>query len=81
MQVAIPVEGTVTRGSKGEVRAAAPMQPSAEQIAEAASFVRSLATHGQIAGRAATGFQRATHQIETDQKGNRRLVRKRFTTW
>jgi beta-phosphoglucomutase-like phosphatase (HAD superfamily) len=79
LQVAIPVEGTVTRGTKGEVRAAAPMQPSAEAIAEATSFVRSLATHGQIAGHAAKGSRGATHQIETDEKGNRRLVRKRFT--
>jgi hypothetical protein len=79
VQVAIPIEGKVTRGHKGEVRSAVPMQPSAEQIAEATSYVRSLAKHGQIAGPAAKQSQRATHQIETDEKGNRRLVRKRFT--
>ncbi len=79
VQVAIPVEGEVTRGPKGEVRSAGPMQPSAEQIAEATSFVRSLARHGQIAGHAKNGALGATHQIETNKKGNRRLVRKRFT--
>jgi FMN phosphatase YigB (HAD superfamily) len=79
VHVAIPVEGKVTRGRKGEVRSVAPKQPSAEQVAEATSFVRSLATHGQIAGHAGKPAMGATHQIETDEKGNRRLVRKRFT--
>ena len=52
VHVAIPVEGKVTRGSERRSSSVAPKQPSAEQIAEAASFVRSLATHGQIAGHA-----------------------------
>lgn len=80
VHVAIPVEGKVTRGRKGEVRSVAPKQPSAGQIAEATSFVRSLATHGQIAGQPGKKpIRGATHQIETDEKGNRRLVRKRFS--
>jgi hypothetical protein len=81
VQVAIPVEGKVTRGPKGQVRSVAPLQPSADQLAEATSYVRSLATHGQIAGQAAKRSPGATHQIETDEKGNRRLVRKRFTAF
>jgi FMN phosphatase YigB (HAD superfamily) len=81
VQVAIPVEGKVTRGHKGEVRSVAPVQPSAEQVEEATSFVRSLATHGQIAGQTAKPPGGATHQIETDEKGNRRLVRKRFSAF
>jgi beta-phosphoglucomutase-like phosphatase (HAD superfamily) len=79
IHVAIPVEGEVTRGHKGEVRSVMPAQPSAEQVAEATSFVRSLATQGQIAGRTGKPAARATHQIETDKKGIRHLVRKRFT--
>jgi hypothetical protein len=79
VRVAIPVEGEITRGLKGEIRSVAPMQPSIEQLAEAASYVRSLANHGQIAGHAAKRALGATHQIETDEHGNRRLVRKRFT--
>jgi hypothetical protein len=79
VQVPIPVKGKVTRGRKGEVRSAAPKRPSSEEVAEATSFVRSLATHGQIAGHGRKGVTGPTHQIETDEKGNRRLVRKRFT--
>lgn len=83
IQVSIPVEGEVARGPKGEFRSVALAKPSADQVAEATSFVRSLATHGQIAGHghAATAIRpsAATHEIQTDEKGNRRLVRKRFT--
>jgi hypothetical protein len=79
VHVAIPVQGEVTRGPKGEMRSDVPTKPSDEQIAEATSYVRSLATHGQIAGHAAKHPQGATHAIETDQQGNRRLVRKRFS--
>lgn len=77
--VAIPIKGKVTRGEKGKVRSAKPKQPSTEELAEATSFVRSLATHGQIAGQGGKPAMGPTHEIETDKKGNRRLVRKRFT--
>jgi hypothetical protein len=79
VQVAIPVEGEVTRGPKGEFRLGTVTRPSAGQVSEATSFVRSLARHGQIAGQATKGATGTTHQIETDDKGNRRLVRKRFS--
>ncbi|HXI53713.1 MAG TPA: hypothetical protein VNH84_19500, partial [Candidatus Saccharimonadales bacterium] len=72
-------EGEVTRGARGQFRSKFLTRPSAEQVAEAASFVRSLARHGQIAGQTAKNPRGATHQIETDEKGNRRLVRKRFS--
>jgi hypothetical protein len=78
VHVAIPVEGKVTRGRKGEVRSVA-KQPSAEQVEEVSSFVRSLAQHGQIAGHAGKDAKGTTHQIETDKKGTRRLVRKRYS--
>ena len=77
--VAIPVEGKVTRSRKGKVRSVTPKKPSAEEVAEATSFVRSLATHGQIAGQGEKRVMGPTHQIEKDEKGNRRLVRKRYT--
>jgi beta-phosphoglucomutase-like phosphatase (HAD superfamily) len=79
VHVAIPVKGKVTRGPKGKVRSVAPKRPSAEEVAEATSFVRSLAAHDQIAGQRGKPATGATHQIETDKKGRRRLVRKRFT--
>jgi hypothetical protein len=77
VQIAIPVEGNVSRKRKNNVKKTAELaQPSEEQVAEAISFVKSLATHGQIASKPTGG---ATHQIETDKKGNRKLVRKRFS--
>ena len=79
LRVAIPVEGLIARGPKGELQSAALGKPSAEQIAEVTSYVRSLATQGQIEGRPGKHPFRPTHQIETDEQGNRRLVRKRFT--
>jgi len=80
VHIAIPVEGNMSRKRKKDVQKSAEIaHPSDEQVAEAASFVESLAAHGQIAGREGKATGGATHQIETDEKGNRRLVRKRFS--
>jgi hypothetical protein len=80
VQIAIPVEGNVSRKKKNDVKKMAELaQPTDEQVAEAASFVKSLAIHGQIAGSAGKPARGATHQIETDEKGSRKLVRKRFS--
>jgi beta-phosphoglucomutase-like phosphatase (HAD superfamily) len=79
VQVAMPVKGKVTRGTKGKLRSDVSKRPSAEEIAEATSYVRSLATHGQIAGTGGKRVKRPTHAIETDETGKRRLVRKRFS--
>jgi hypothetical protein len=80
VQVAIPVEGNMPRKRKKDTQKPAGIAPpSAETVAEVASFVKSLATHGQIAGPDGKPTGGATHQIETDEKGNRRLVRKRFS--
>ena len=50
-----------------------------EHVEEARAFVRSLADNRQIAGRPGKPAVRATHAIETDEQGKRRLVRKRFS--
>jgi len=79
VEVAVPIEGEVRRGPKGEVQAPTLGRPSAENLAEAVSFAKSLASHGRIAGvggRAGT----PTHAIVTDPKGGRRLIRKRFSS-
>jgi HAD superfamily hydrolase (TIGR01509 family) len=79
VHVAVPVEGELTRGQKGELAGSLPKQPGKEQLAEAGAYVSSLATHGQI-GDAGRGQTRgATHAIETDAQGRRKLVRKRFS--
>jgi hypothetical protein len=79
VRVAIPVEAEIARGSKGEFESSGLDTPSDEQVAEATAFVRSLATQGQIAGQPGKHANPPTHAIETDEKGNRKLVRKRFT--
>jgi HAD superfamily hydrolase (TIGR01509 family) len=77
--VAVPVEGELTRGRKGELAGSLPKQPGKEQLAEAGAFVGSLAAHGQIAGAGRGPTRGATHAIETDAQGRRKLVRKRFS--
>src|SRR5262249_54767267 len=77
LQVAVPVQGEIARGKKGEFKPVMPLSPSPENISEATHFVRSLATQGQIAGR--PGAFRATHDIETDAEGNRKLKRRGFS--
>jgi FMN phosphatase YigB (HAD superfamily) len=78
VHVAVPVKGELTRGKKGELAGKLPTQPDKEQLDEAGSFVRSLATHGQIGGSVGASA-RTTHAIETDDQGRRKLVRKRFS--
>lgn len=79
VHVAVPVEGELTRGSKGELAGTLAKQPSKEQLAEARAFVGSLATHGQIASAGGGAARDATHAIEIDAQGRRKLVRKRFS--
>jgi hypothetical protein len=72
------VEGEVTRGPAGAVRAVRFGEPALAEVTEAASLVRSLAQHGQIQGSSQKPSGAATHDIETDGEGRRKLVRKRF---
>ena len=72
------LEGEVTRGPSGEVQAVRFVEPASDEVTEAASFLRSLARQGQIGGSSPQPGQAATHDIETDDQGRRRLVRKRF---
>ncbi len=72
------VEGEVTRGPAGQIRAVRLAEPTSTDVTEAASLVRSLARHGQIRGSGPQRAGAATHDIETDDQGRRKLVRKRF---
>jgi FMN phosphatase YigB (HAD superfamily) len=72
------VEGEVTRGPAGEIRGVRFAEPASTDVTEAAALVRSLARHGQIRGSAPQPAGAATHDIETDDRGRRKLVRKRF---
>jgi hypothetical protein len=72
------VEGEVTRGPAGEIRGVRLVEPASTDVTEAAALVRSLARHGQIRGSDPQTTGAATHDIETDDQGRRKLVRKRF---
>lgn len=78
LHVAVPVQGELTCGRKGELAGKLPTQPAKEQLDEVASYVRSLVVHGKIAT-GAGGPAQATHAIETDPLGRRKLVRTRFS--
>jgi len=72
-----PSEATVERGPRGEIREVRVTAPPATAVAEASAFARSLATHGQLEGPPGPIGRTATHDIETDAQGRRRLVRRR----
>jgi hypothetical protein len=65
--VALPVRGEVVLGSRGEARTVSVDPPSAEALAAATAFVARLARSGA----------HATHAVEVDAEGRRRLVRTR----
>ncbi len=75
--VSFSVEGTARRDATGALRDVSLARPSDEQVAEATSFVRGLAARQEISGVEESRNARATHRVETDQHGNRRLVRAR----
>ena len=75
----IPVKGEVTLGPRGEAERVDVDDPSAPEVAEAISFLKSLKSHGQIAAGPDSPPPGATHQIEADEQGRRKLTRKRFS--
>jgi FMN phosphatase YigB (HAD superfamily) len=79
LHVAMPVTSRIARGPRGALSAAALARPSKSDLDEAGAFVKTLVTHGQIAGRAGPVGAHPTHRIETDAQGVKRLVRARFS--
>lgn len=77
LQVSVPVAASVSTGPRGELRSHIG-KPTTEEVDEAANYARSLAANRQIAppGEAVTG--EATHAVEVDAQGRRKLVRRRF---
>lgn len=78
VHVAIPLEGVVQCNATGRMSSTI-ASPSAEQIDEAASFVKGLAERDQIASGRTNAPQGATHEIEVAADGKQRLVRRRFS--
>jgi len=78
VHVPFEVEGEVTLDDSGSVRSIHLDEPSPDEVGEAATLVKSLAKHGQLVESSDTPRTGpATHAIETDDQGRRRLVRKR----
>jgi len=80
--VPFPTKGTVTGDARGAFRDVRVTGPSPNEIAEAERFVRSLVQHEQLRtsrGREGVLGRSATHVIEIDDQGRRKLVRKRFS--
>jgi FMN phosphatase YigB (HAD superfamily) len=75
------VEGEVTRGPDGRIRAVRLDEPPSAHVAEAVSLVKSLARHGQLQDAGAPPARAATHDIEIDEDGRRKLVRKRLRAY
>lgn len=87
LHVALPVCFEVRRGADGTPQADLP-PPSADELAEAAAFARSLIVHGQVdesgqvsgpSGARAGPRGGASHAIVVDEAGRERLVRRGFS--
>ena len=66
-------------GAKDPLYVSFPAPPDGEALAEAASYVATLEANRQIARSPDESEPGATHAIERDGQGHRRLVRKRFS--
>jgi hypothetical protein len=78
--VELPTEVTVSLGEDRHVANVAATSPGKEEVADAVNFVASLFRAGKIAipGRPAVG---ATHAVEQDDKGRKRLVRRGYRAY
>ena len=79
VEVPIPVDVEIDLNKKGGIRSVKADQPDSEAVADAASFVETLAANEQVTDKPGPLPPGATHRIETDEKGRKRLVRKRFS--
>ena len=79
VHVPIPVDVEVDVNKKGRIRSVKGNKPDAEAVADAASFAETLEANKQVADEGKPLGPGETHRIETDEKGRKRLVRKRFS--
>jgi hypothetical protein len=76
--VEVPVDVTVHLCADGDIDQVRISEPAADTVSDAASFVKSLLDNEQIA-LPDRPSDNATHAIETDANGRRRLVRRRYS--
>jgi hypothetical protein len=75
----VPGEVDIELDAKGRIRSVEVAEPDSEMLEEFRSFAESLKANQQVSRGAGSLQPGATHKIETDEKGRRRLVRKRFS--
>ncbi len=66
-------------GAQEPIYVSFPTPPDEEALAEAADYLKSLEARGQIARKPGRGAPGATHELEVDVAGKKKLVRKRYS--
>ncbi|HKP85930.1 MAG TPA: hypothetical protein VJZ26_07540 [Blastocatellia bacterium] len=79
LDVPLPVDVDIETDEKGRVRSVKSGQPDPEDVEEAKAFVETLEANKQVAHQSGPLPPGTTHKVETDKKGRKRLVRKRFS--
>jgi hypothetical protein len=80
VRVQLPATLTVSFDPRGRIASVRGRQPSGQAQAEAALQAQSLLSNGQVElGK--PGLTATTHAVETDERGERYLVRKRFSAF
>lgn len=79
IEVPFTVQVNISFDKHGKIRGVKTDQPTAEAIAESADYVETLEANKQISYGEGSPKGSETHQVKTDQKGRKVLMRKRFT--
>lgn len=79
IHVQLPIEVEISLDDQGRVQSVENDQPDPETVAEAAHYIKTLEDNEQISHEPGPLPPGATHQVETDEQGRKRLVRKRFS--
>jgi hypothetical protein len=79
IHVQLPVEVEISLDEQGHVQSVKGDQPDPAAVAEATHYVKTLEDNKQISHEPGPLPPDATHQVETDEQGRKRLVRKRFS--
>ena len=79
VHVPLPVDADIALDKHGRIASVKTGEPNPEAVAEAAQFVETLEANGQISRAPGPLPPGATHKVEPDVKGQKRLKRKRFS--
>lgn len=74
-----PVDVEIGLSEKGQIRSAESDQSDQEDFNESAHYIETLEANRQVAHEPGQLPPGTTHQVETDEKGQKRLKRKRYS--